>query len=74
MTQEQEEHLRYISKFLRAIFAEDISACATILTAEAEILEGRDIKKNVEILTNALTLVSSFCEDLITIIRDLKGE
>lgn len=74
MTQKQERQIRAISRFLRTVYEGDISACATILTAEAEILEGRDIKKNVEILTNALTLVSSFCEDLITKLKAAKED
>lgn len=74
MTQGQEEQLRVVSKFLRMIFAEDMSACATILTAEAEILEGRDIEKNIDILLNVLNVVNNYCETLIFIVKKLKGE
>ena len=72
MTQEQEEQLRIISKFLRSIFAKDMSACATILTAEAELLEGSDIEKNADILLKVLNVVSNYCETLIFIVKKLK--
>ena len=74
MTQEQEEQLRIVSRFLRTIFAEDTSACATILTAEAELLEGSDIERNADILLKVLNVVSDYCENLIFIVKRFKGE
>lgn len=74
MTQKDKEQLRIVSKFLRTIFAEDMSACATILTAEAELLEGSDIEKNADILLKVLNVVSNYCETLISIVKKIKKE
>ena len=38
MTSKQENSVRGASKLLRTVFAEDMESCASILTAEAEIL------------------------------------
>lgn len=74
MTQKQERQIRGISRFLRTIYDVDISACATILTAEAEILEGRDIDKNINTMIKGLDVVRECCSDYIAKLKVIKGE
>lgn len=74
MTQKQERQVRAISRFLRTIYDGDISACATIVTAEAELLAGRDIEKNTDTMIKALTAVQECCIDGIAKLKVIKGE
>lgn len=74
MTKKQEQQIRAISRFLRTIYEGDISSCATILTIEAEILEGRDIDKNIDKMILALDIVKESCKDGIAKLKTIKGE
>lgn len=72
MTAKQENSVRGTSKFLRTVFAEDMESCASILTAEAEILEGRDISENISTLVEALDAIRQGCGKLITELKAIK--
>ena len=74
INKQQERQVRGISRFLRAIYEGDIPACATIVTAEAEILAGRDIDKNIDTMIKALDVVRECCSDGIAKLKLIKGE
>ena len=74
MTKKQERQIRAISRFLRTIYEENIPACATILAIEAEILEGRDIDKNIDKMIFALDIIRESCSDGISKLKAMKGE
>lgn len=72
MTDKQKNKVRGASKFLRIVFAEDMESCASILTAEAEILEGRNINENISTLVEALDAIRQGCGTQIAKLKAIK--
>lgn len=72
MTDKQINQIRGTSKFLREVFSEDILTVASIVDAEANVITGIDISKNLSILIEGLNAVLEGCSYMINELNKIK--
>ena len=72
MNKKQETDIRNISKFLRTVYAEDVTIYAAILNAEANLLSNKDVSQSISTLYKALYAVHKLCNSMVDSLKVMK--
>lgn len=74
MTRKEKNTIKSASKLLRTIYAEDISICASIIDAEANILSNNNVEESISTLIKGLDVVSVWCKLISSKLNKIKTQ